>query len=86
MQTHVEKPLRWWQWRCFSELNFFFSVVYSILRLQSSFEVFPKGRTFYIYWVIRTMVTCSTQILFGNAEGKQNHKAVSFPYNLKCFS
>lgn len=66
--------------------EFLFAVVYSILRPQSSFEVFPKGFIFYIYWVVRTMVTCSTQILFGSAEGKQNHKAITSPYKLKCFS
>lgn len=41
---------------------------------------------FYIYWVIKTMVTYSTQILFGRVKGKQNQNVISFQYSLKYCS
>lgn len=68
----LETPKK--NWRCLSGLD--------LVSLTSTLDyiskvllkAFLKPHTFYLYWIIQTMATYSTQILFGCAKEKPNKK------------
>lgn len=74
---HAETPNKT-KLKVLIRVHFFFPISTLYHASKVLLKAFPTWHIFYIYRVIQTMVTYSTQILFGSAKGKRNQKVISF--------